>query len=138
MRSYALTINPGHKAFSPDIKQVINYIIVNYKPFYLEIVNHNDDHYHSLMSVDDDIDTKSLNGDFHLEIVRNVSAYQKYMVNHDMIEHEIVGEMPYIENDSMIDYLSVYGPVKTVQKYGFQALKYYKNLKDFYKDFKGE
>jgi len=135
--NYALTINMGHPLYDIDIDKVVNNIIIEFQPSYINLVNHNDDHYHALVCVDDFL-IKSKNAPCHFELVRMFQAYIKYMYNHDVLSFRLVGEMPYYEDDSMIDYLLSNGYIKTVQKFGWQALKYYSNIKQFYYDFKGE
>lgn len=132
---YAITINQGHSMYADTCDNVIILLINELRITYADIVNHANDHYHALISTEVELVNNSIYGKmFHFEKVRNIPAYIKYMHSHDVTSKALMGELPYFETDSMIDYLQMYGPVKTVQKYGFQALKYYKNIKEFYYD----
>jgi len=134
---YALTINPGHTLFNVDINEVVNRIIIEYRTLYVNIVSHDGDHYHALIDYPDIIEKSKSNGALcHYEIVRNVKAYIKYMYSHDVVASCEIGELPYYEDDNIIDYLIQYGPHKTVSKYGWLALKQYNNLRKFYEDIK--
>jgi len=140
---FALTINPGHASYRPGLTDTVGVLVFDLRPDFLEIVAHQGepglppDHYHGLISVPDDFDMppKSF---VHYEPVRNLKAYRSYMHSHDVIEELQFGELPYTEIDSMVDYLEIYGPVKTARKYGWQAIRYYKQMKEFYEDTKKE
>jgi len=134
MFSYAITVNPGHAFFHEDIQELINDFIVSYRPQFIHAVCHDHDHFHVLLCVDDEIIPQNIKGSFHLETVRNHKAYIKYMQSHDLVDEVVIGELPYIEEDSIIDYIIAYGPQKAVQKFGWQALKQYSNIKAFWKD----
>jgi len=133
---YALTINPGHDLFDLLIDDVIDNIIITFKTNFIEIVSHNEDHYHALIEQNEIIvKDKDLGKLCHCDIVRNLKAYQKYMHNHDVTQSRIIGELPYYEDDSIIDYLILQGPSKTVIKFGWKVLKNYSNLVKFYNEY---
>jgi len=134
---YAITINKGHLSYAPTCLETITKVCLDFKPQYIEMVNHANDHYHALIELDMPYDEIKKNGHyFHIEVVRNVKSYIEYMYSHDVTESDKVGELPYFETDSIIEYILCFGPVKAVQKYGWQALRQYKNLKEFYMDSK--
>jgi len=131
----AITVNPGHEGFGSSLNDTLGKIVLGLKPSYLCLVNHSDDHFHGLIAVDDGI---TISKKFcHFEPIRNIKAYRRYMFDHDFVGSIEFGEMPYQENDSIIDYLENNGPVKTVRKFGWLAVRYYKQLKDLYGDMKG-
>lgn len=135
MQSYALTINPGHSAHSYNIDDVVNFLAVNIQPVYCEVVCHNDDHYHVLIFIEEVLKPhKEL--PFHFELVRQLKAYQKYMHSHDVTAELLFGDIPYFEDDNIIDYLLIHSPSDTVIKYGWKVLKNYVNVKKFYDDIK--
>jgi len=134
---YAITINPAHSIYTTDIKKQVNVIELIMQASYVEIVNHQNDHYHALIDspyqMNELIDLKG----FHVERLRNIKAYRKYMHDHDVIETITQGQLPYVEDDfALIEDLIVLGPIKTVRKWGKQALFKYNALKEFYNDFK--
>lgn len=135
---HALTVNFNHKVYSTKIDEVIKSIVQITECTYLEIVNHAHDHYHVLIDSQKDLsDKKALGINFHIETIRNLKAYQKYMHNHDVVETSTWGELGYYEkpnDDDMIEYAVQHGPQKTVLKYGFKALKIYSQLKAFTND----
>jgi len=133
MQAYALTINPGHISHSYDISDVANFLAVNYQPQYCEIVCHDNDHYHVLLFIEDVL-IKDKNTPFHFETVRQLKAYQKYMHSHDVTDEISFGDLPYYEDDNIIDYLLTHSPADTVKKYGWKVLKNYANVKKFYDD----
>ena len=132
---YAITINKKHLLYDEYLNIVANSIEAITKSDYIELVNHSNDHIHGLintpLTLQELIDMKV----FHVERIRNTKAYQRYMISHDMVAQYKVGELPYHENDSIVDDLINLGPIKTVQKYGMQALRIYKTMKEFYEDF---
>jgi len=133
---YALTINPGHDLFDLLIDKVIDNIIISFKTNYIEIVSHNEDHYHALIEQNEIIvKDKELGKLCHCDIVRNLKAYQKYMHNHDVTQEKYIGELPYYEDDSIIEYVVKFGPTKTVVHFGWKVLKSYSSLCNFYEDY---
>ena len=134
--NYAITINQRHDLYG-DIDFILE-LLKRLDFSYIEIVNHSNDHYHGLVSTNrtlkEMIDLKLC----HVEIVRNTKAYQKYMHDHDKTDERRYGELGYQENDSIVDSVINIGAVATVQKYGMQALRYYKQLKEFENDYRGE
>lgn len=139
-----LTINPNHKIYSENIKEVIELIDIGGND-YIEIVKHfkegsknNEKHFHAFIISSKSPNWWKENKIAHIESIKNVKAYIKYMNNHDKIERDTRGEMPYIEqtNDDIIDFLLEHGPIQTVKAYGWTALTKYKALKDFYEDYK--
>ena len=136
---YAVTVNKGHICYGETCLDTITKIALDFRPSYLEIVNHANDHYHALMQVDDDLSTMEKSKSFlHYETVRNVPAYMKYMYSHDVTDSEKIGELPYFENDSIVDYVLAFGAVKAVQRFGWVALRQYRNIKEFYLDSRRE
>lgn len=131
---YAITINPMHKTFNLDLDAVLD-DLQEMGCDYIEIVNHNNDHLHGLVYTTLLIDKIWRKQSLHFERVRNVKAYQKYMHNHDKVDVRKWGDLPYHEVDSIVDSIINIGAIATVQKYGWQALKYYKQMKEFEKDF---
>ena len=134
---YALTINPSHQAYIPpneSIFELVNIIRNITNATYINIVNHNDDHYHALISCEYDLQSLIDLKAFHVEVIRSYKAYIKYMYDHDLVTSYEWGEMPYIENndDGIIQYCIQHGAEKTVVKYGMKALRVYKTLKEFY------
>lgn len=104
---------------------------------YVEIVNHKNDHYHALIDSPHQIDEIIALKGLHVERLRNIKAYRKYMHDHDVVETLTFGQLPYVEDDfALIEDLIVLGPIKTVRKWGKQALFKYNALKEFYNDFK--
>jgi hypothetical protein len=136
MPLYALTINPGHECHKKTSNDVlIDLTTLRYD--YCNVVQHGSDHYHVLISLPYDLKPSAEVGRlFHFAPVRNTKAYLAYMYNHDVTGYVNVGELPYQENDNMIDYAIANGLTKTVQKFGIQALRYYKNLQLFLQDYK--
>lgn len=159
MYYYAITINPNHTWYALEvskdtpIKQYLtreydvgftsNVIHSNLNIRYLELVIHKNDtteyHLHGLIISDFEITKELIKGKCHLEIVLNLGKYQKYMNNHDVIYSNIYGEMPYIDdndtktlayNEMLSYFFSSRSAVKTVQRFGLMALKYYRQLKD--------
>lgn len=132
----AITINPGHTYYHSNLQDTLKELVIDFAPDYLDLVNHSNDHYHGLISIKEgDEPRKTM---FHFEPIRNIKAYTKYMYDHDLVDSVKFGELPFTENDSMIDYIIDNGPVKAVRKYGMQALRIYKQIKDFYTDLKIE
>lgn len=134
---YAITINPGHEFYRSSCEEVLHVFILEMLIEYGNIVYHSNDHFHALISLDSEIKKEYASGKFHFETIRNSMAYIKYMYNHDVTDSIEMGELPYCEPDSIVDFILLYGPQKAVQKYGWQALRQYKNIKEFYKDSKG-
>ena len=137
----AMTINKKHTYYKDDINKVADYLRIESKE-YLEIVKHkatelHNEHYHVLLFSNKSPNWWKEQKVGHIENVRNTKAYIKYMNNHDKIDSKIIGTLPYVENnnDGLIDFLIKYGPVKTVQTYGFQVLKSYGALQKFYEDY---
>lgn len=110
---------------------------------YLELVTHKNDtssyHIHGLIICDNEITKLLVNKKCHIEAVLNLGKYQKYMINHDKVHQEIFGEMPYIDTDDqktqvyqemLSYYFSSKSALKTVQRFGLIALKYYRQLKE--------
>lgn len=132
---YAATINKGHMYYNENIKDTLEQFKLD-GHFYCEIVNHANDHYHALIGTTYDLEKYVTFKSYHFERVRNIKAYQKYMYSHDLIEQYSFGEIGYHENDSIVDSVINIGALRTVQKYGWSALRYYKQLKEFELDFK--
>jgi hypothetical protein len=138
----ALTVNKGHFAFNNNIKGVLDFINMLEKDSYCQVVKHksetSEEHYHVLKHSRYSPNWWKEQKICHVEQVRNVKAYDKYMNNHDVIDKETSGDIPYFESnrDAIIEYLMIYGPVKTVQTYGWEALNKYRQLKEFYEDYK--
>jgi hypothetical protein len=132
---YAITINYGNSMFAPSCDNVITKLILELGVTYCDVVNHSNDHFHALIFTETELkNTPEFGKMFHFEKVRNIQAYTKYMHNHDVTQFALMGELPYFETESIIDYLEAFGPTKTVQKYGLQALRQYRNLKEYYND----
>ena len=137
----AMTINAKHISYAKDVKEVLKFF-KQWKNEYIEIVKHGKteltkEHYHILLFSGYSPNWWKEQKVGHIEKVRNVKAYQKYMNNHDKEDSIIIGELPYVENndDDMIIYLCKYGPVRTVQLYGFKALRMYGQIKNFSEDY---
>lgn len=139
---YALTVNPNHLAYTNDINEVSEYIIKLTQSTYLEIVNHQFDHYHVLIDTQLILTKETVEfKHFHYDVIKNLKAYQKYMHSHDVVDNLIWGEMGYYEkpnNDDMIQYAISHGLQKTVLKYGITALRVYQSLKMFLNDLNGQ
>lgn len=139
---YAVTINKNHSFYDNDIDQLAQKLMSETQATYVEIVNHANDHYHALIDTQMLFDKDNMPmSNMHYELIRNVKAYQKYMINHDLIDHVKYGELGYYEkpnNDDMINYAISYGLEKTVMKYGYQAIRVYKQLKEFLTDYKNK
>lgn len=136
---YAITINPNHATYTTEIAKQVEVLKLIADCSYVEIVNHNNDHYHALIDTPQQIQQlKDLKG-FHIERLRNIKAYRKYMHDHDVIETLTFGQLPYVEDDfALIEDLIVLGPIKTVRKWGKQALFKYQALKEFYRDYQND
>lgn len=136
---YAITVNPNHEIYNTDIQEVATAFTFKTLSSYLLVAQHGKTtgkiHYHMLTETNKSLeDLKDLKF-AHIEPVRNPVAYKKYMLNHDLIDKLEIGEMEFHEQDNLIDYAMVHGVVKTVQKYGMIALRYYSNLKKFVSDY---
>lgn len=139
--TYALTINKQHLTYNTDIKVVLSNLHKETDGIYIEIVNHSNDHYHALIQTTKDLNEQKGTQLYHIEVVRNVKAYQKYMNNHDVEDTYVYGEMTYTEptnDDEIVEYALKHGAQKTVLKYGMKALKVYKTLKEFLNDYEHE
>lgn len=149
--TYALTINQEHKIYRDDISVVFFFLLSELQAEYIEIVKHKkvyeklddreiiiNEHYHCLVQCNIDLNEMIQKKLFHVEKVKNVKAYQKYMHSHDKIEAYEYGSLSYsepIDDNDIIEYALKYGAQKTVLKYGFKALKVYKTLKEFLNDY---
>lgn len=156
---YAITINRNHKWYALEVEKdtpltqyktraydvgfISNVIHQALNIRYLELVIHKNDttdyHVHGLIISDNEITKELVKEKCHIETVLNLGKYQQYMINHDVEYHAVYGEMPYIEeedakklayNEMLSYFFSSRSAVKTVQRFGIMALKYYRQLKD--------
>ena len=134
----AITINQNHELYNSDMNLLVANLQLKVNCTYIFIVKHGltkTEHYHALIQTFRSFNNLKALKLFHVEPVRNPEAYKKYMMNHDLMEHNELGEMDFHEQDKLIDYCILHGPTASVQKYGMIALKNYKNLKEFYNDY---
>lgn len=161
---YAITINKNHSWFeldmldsSRDIDLNVGSLILNstakniisdlHGIEYIDMVIHKNDlvdfHIHGLIASVNEITTLLIKGKCHLEVLMNMPKYEKYMYNHDVVLGRKFGDMPFydssdIKDNLYRDVLSYFfqsrSAVKTVQRYGLCALKYYSQLKSMEMD----
>lgn len=157
---YAITINRNHQWFTleaqkeddpkyyatrdVDIGFLCNVISQKIESLrYLELVIHHreglDYHIHGLIISDEIIPKELISGCCHIETVINLPKYKAYMTNHDVLYHKEFGDMPFINQEAIKEeiyqemlryYFSCKSAVKTVQRFGLVALKYFRALKD--------
>jgi hypothetical protein len=135
---FAITINQNHEIYDQDIKLVQANISLHTTSNYVLLVKHGltkTEHYHALIQTMYSFNYLKNKKIFHIEPVRNPEAYKKYMINHDLVEKNEIGELEFHEQDKLLDYCILHGPTATVQKFGMLALKYYKSLKEYYNDY---
>lgn len=161
---YAVTINKSHSMFgqfqnedklslvdfSQSIEQTIDNITDNFHNIeYIDIVLHKNElvdyHYHALIISRYEITVELARGCFHIETIKNLPKYEKYMYNHDLVISRKYGDMPYYDNDNvkdnalneMLTYMyQSKSALKTIQRFGHIALRHYKTLKLIEEDIK--
>lgn len=135
---YAITINKAHKLYIDNLELLTTIIKDSTESDYVELVNHSNDHLHGLIDTSYTLQQLKELKAFHVEPIRNTKAYIKYMHSHDEVDTFKWGQLQYEEIDSIVDSILSIGAVKTVQKYGMQALRIYKQIKEFEEDYKNQ
>lgn len=135
---YAITINKAHTLYIDNLELLTTILKDNTESQYIELVNHQNDHIHGLIDTQYTLQQLKDLKAFHVEVIRNTKAYIKYMHSHDVVNTYKWGNLQYEEVDSIVDSIISIGAVKTVQKYGMQALRIYKQIKQFEEDYKNQ
>lgn len=133
-----------YKDFHFDLHRIKNLILneihnIEYINLVIHKNNITDYHIHGLIASNTEITVELLKSKcHHAGMVLNIGKYENYMINHDMIYQVKYGSMPYYDKETVKDnvydemiayFFSSRSAVKTVQRYGVMALKYFNQLK---------